>query len=348
MSTTKTIRASSRKNRVYVFRDFLCETYFANNANDNYLKAGDIVLDVAGGKGDLSWLLMNVDGLKSVVVDPRSLSSTSHLIRSVVWLEEHPEDAKERSIPHLPTHQPLAGLLPKILQQKTSRKERGVSTNNTEFLEPQHLQIKLDDDLTQALRCSYQQQDGDSKRNRKNAAACPEVWTKYWMRRQLNQNKDASTTSKVNNKSELFLPESERTSSTAPLPPIEDPVQAWNIFQSIKLILGFHPDQATEACLELAKILQIPLCIVPCCVFPSEFPDRTISVVVRGGPYEEPTTITTRVRTYEQFLQYLQEKQPKLRTATLTFHATETSRNIVLYTLPEDLQEKKDLGNHSV
>ena len=33
--------------------------------------AGTVVLDVAGGKGDLAWLLANADGADAVVADPR-------------------------------------------------------------------------------------------------------------------------------------------------------------------------------------------------------------------------------------------------------------------------------------
>jgi hypothetical protein len=69
-------RAFSRKNRVHVMRTFLLETY-----HGRFLNKGDIVLDVAGGKGDLSWLFKNIDGLDSIVVDPRVMSTHSHILR---------------------------------------------------------------------------------------------------------------------------------------------------------------------------------------------------------------------------------------------------------------------------
>ena len=86
-----------------------------------------------------------------------------------------------------------------------------------------------------------------------------------------------------------------------------------------KLVVGFHPDQATDYCIELAQILDVPFCIVPCCVFPSEFPNR----ILENGE---------RVRTYQQLIEYLKMKSPDVKSAHLDFHFTETAKNIVLYT----------------
>ena len=51
------------RHRVFYFREWLARTYGA--------LAGTVVLDVAGGKGDLAWLLANADGADAVVADPR-------------------------------------------------------------------------------------------------------------------------------------------------------------------------------------------------------------------------------------------------------------------------------------
>ena len=51
-----------RRDRVATFRDFVLQT-FPN--------VSGVVLDVAGGRGDLSWLFANADGIDAVVVDPR-------------------------------------------------------------------------------------------------------------------------------------------------------------------------------------------------------------------------------------------------------------------------------------
>jgi hypothetical protein len=53
------------------------------------------VLDVAGGKGDLSWLLLNHDGVDSCVVDPRRTDHTK-LERQAQWLLDNPKAAAEQ------------------------------------------------------------------------------------------------------------------------------------------------------------------------------------------------------------------------------------------------------------
>jgi len=348
------------------------------------------------------------------------------LIRSVHWLEQHPQEANQRAIPNLPTHQPLAALMPKITSRKEQRRnpcrhrKRGRDHHHhqqdeqslpprqeeeeEDFREPQHLQIKLDEEFIRALRGAMAEQASNptttttvvpaSANNTQGSAAadnntgCPECWHVFWKdkRNKLHDNNNttqpqeqssSSSSSSVFSTDACFLPPSERKTQGNPsstrqqegqrASPLVDPHQVWKLLHSIRLVLGFHPDQATEACMDLADILQVPVCIVPCCVFPSEFPHRTIleevlvetqqppqdraeasncatntSTNTMANPTDTTTTTTTktnretRVRTYSQLLHYLQQKLPKLRTATLSFHQTETSRNIVLYTLPED------------
>ena len=268
-------RAFSRKNRVYVFREFLLRTYGA------YLCKDSIVLDVAGGKGDLSWLLTNVDELDSVVADPR-ITKHAHLVKAITYLRKNPDEALLRSIPSQPTHQPLAALVPKLEGKEC-------------FQSPRHLRILVDAALVDAVRHYLETSDVDA-------------WLVYW--------KDAS----------------ERALAAQPLGYCEDDlpserqitnaVQALDVILSLRLIIGFHPDQATEPCMELATMLNVPFCICPCCVFPSEFPHR------RNAEGE-------RVQKYKQFVPYLQNKYQRILTDTLDFHETETARNIVLYTLPD-------------
>ena len=99
---SKSTRAFSRRNRVYTFREFIKRQFPS--------LTGVTVLDMAGGKGHLSWLLSNLDGADAIVTDPR-VTDHRHLIKSVAWLRSHPEEAKRRAVKGLPTHQPLAALL---------------------------------------------------------------------------------------------------------------------------------------------------------------------------------------------------------------------------------------------
>ena len=79
-------------------------------------------------------------------------------------------------------------------------------------------------------------------------------------------------------------------------------------------IVGLHPDQASEAIVDAALALGKPFAVVPCCVFPSTFPQRRL----RSGQH---------VRTYRGFLKYLRAKHPDIETARLPFEG----RNRVVF-----------------
>ena len=97
-------RAHSRKNNVFVFRTFL-STVFPNVLSSQSSSTAPVrvappkVLDVAGGKGDLAWLLSNVRGegeLNDVavfVIDPQQ-TNHSHLEKSVAYLVENKEEVR--------------------------------------------------------------------------------------------------------------------------------------------------------------------------------------------------------------------------------------------------------------
>ena len=80
------------------------------------------------------------------------------------------------------------------------------------------------------------------------------------------------------------------------------------------LVIGMHPDQATEPIVDLSLEFNKPFAVVPCCVFAHENPERRL----QDG--REP-------RSYEQFCQYLQEKNGNIKADTLDFKG----RNVVLF-----------------
>ena len=271
------VRASSRKNRVYVLREFLLETY------GDYLSPGDVVLDVAGGKGDLSWLLTNVHALTSIVVDPR-VTTHRHLVKSINYLRAHPEQARLRAIPNRPTHQPLAVLLPKL------------DCKGNDFVDPKHFRIRVDDTLVQAVSTV------------KSDPVAETEWKTYW-EAALKKGLDAD-----------MLGYKEEATETCNQ--VIDAFEAWSLLERCRLVVGFHPDQATDYCIDLALELGIPYCVVPCCVFPAEFPHRRL----QDG---------SRVRDYQGLLDYLKRKDSSMQMTSLSFHDTTTAKNTVLYTLPK-------------
>ncbi|EJK65276.1 hypothetical protein THAOC_13883 [Thalassiosira oceanica] len=77
------------------------------------------------------------------------------------------------------------------------------------------------------------------------------------------------------------------------------------------LLLGMHPDEPTEAIIDVALKHGLPFAVVPCCVFADLYPNRKLWSEEQGG--EIP------VRTYEQFIEYLLAKDKSLRIETLPF-----------------------------
>ena len=79
-------------------------------------------------------------------------------------------------------------------------------------------------------------------------------------------------------------------------------------------LVGMHPDECTEDILDMALRANKKVAIIPCCVFPSFFPLRTL----RDGRF---------VTSYDDFLRYLLEKDVRLQQATLPFDG----RNQVIF-----------------
>lgn len=301
-SNTNSTRANSRRNRVFVYRDFLLSTF------PQFLTAScsKNVLDVAGGRGDLSWLLHNIDGINSIIADPR-LPNHKSLIKSTMFLLDHPEEAAVRAVEGLPTHQPLATLLPRLMDRCDGR-----------LSSPLHLRMHVDNNLVETLRkvCNNTQ----SKEEEEDKIM---IWNEYWQKeKQREPNKTVyggtAPQTKTQNNNQHGVSSSNRPQQIA------DARAALGIFKSLDYISGFHPDQATEAAIDLALFLKVPFSIVPCCVFPSEFPNRQLN--------------GTKVKSHSQLIDYLCMKHEKIRKGALQFVDDEkgTAKNVVLYMLKED------------
>jgi hypothetical protein len=88
-------------------------------------------------------------------------------------------------------------------------------------------------------------------------------------------------------------------------------VQAWfgpdlwgtpgwqRLFSDCSLVVGLHPDQATEPILDFAVQQRLPFAIMPCCVFPRLFPDRRL---------QQPDGSLVPVSSYEQLVAYLLQR----------------------------------------
>jgi hypothetical protein len=91
-----------------------------------------------------------------------------------------------------------------------------------------------------------------------------------------------------------------------------------DVVQNASLLVGMHADGATEAIVNVALELQRPFVVVPCCVFPRLFAERTI---------QQQDGSMVQVRTHEQFCQYLLQKDPRLVSVVLPFEG----RNVAIW-----------------
>lgn len=95
----------------------------------------------------------------------------------------------------------------------------------------------------------------------------------------------------------------------------QNDVDEWRpVVQQSSCLVGLHPDECTEDILDVALRHEKSCAIVPCCVFPSLFPDREL----KDGK---------KVIEYDSFLEYLLEKDDRLKIKTLGFKG----RNKVIY-----------------
>ena len=81
------------------------------------------------------------------------------------------------------------------------------------------------------------------------------------------------------------------------------------------LVIGMHPDEATDAIVQGAVAARLPFAVVPCCVFARRFTFRR----VRGRA----------CTTHEDLCDYLQALAPGSRRAVLPF----AGKNVVIYHL---------------
>lgn len=242
-------RANSRRNRVYVYRDFLLSTFshlLASSPSSPSLSSsvGDAsaasitVLDVAGGRGDLSWILRNVDGVNSIIADPR-IPNHKSLIKSTEFLLAHPDEAAVRAVEGLTTHQPLAKLLPRLMDNCDGN-----------LSSPHHLRMHIDNNLVETMiRVLSKTHSQEEERM--------VIWNEFWQQEKfrIESNKvvfGGTTASQQTQK------QNHTDDSLKKLGQITDSKHALDVLTSLDYIFGFHPDQATEAAIDLALFLKLP------------------------------------------------------------------------------------------
>jgi len=79
--------------------------------------------------------------------------------------------------------------------------------------------------------------------------------------------------------------------------------------------VGIHPDQAVDAIVDAALALEVSFFVVPCCVYSRAMSFRKL------GDNQKPVT------SYEELLDYLQNKHPDIQREVLPFEG----KNVCLF-----------------
>ena len=92
--------------------------------------------------------------------------------------------------------------------------------------------------------------------------------------------------------------------------------------EQCSMVVGMHPDEATDAIVDFALLHDKPFAVVPCCVFPKRFSHRRLA----NGE---------AVTTWEQYCEHIMQRDPRIRSTELPFDG----RNRVLYRLPPGVDD---------
>ena len=98
-------------------------------------------------------------------------------------------------------------------------------------------------------------------------------------------------------------------------------------------LVGLHPDECTEDILDAALRYKKSVAIMPCCVFPTLFSGRRLRLDVNDDwNWDRDNDIinnrgSKEVHTYDEFVEFLLQKDPRLVCETLPFEG----KNRVIY-----------------
>ena len=307
--------------RVAILRSFLAEELAKNGIPDLSTYR---VLDVAGGKGELAFQLLNLNNVSTChVIDPRPLSLKKFQKRLSKGFYHRSQ-----------------GILQHDVVRSRTEPERPVD----------QLRCFFSSELWEEETTNQDQYEKQKERFFKNCyKAKGWVWpppAKYNEHASCGKNydddRDDLPTETEQELANLSIEDDSRKSAAASSLGI-DFESASSIVKTADLVVGMHPDQAVDAIVDLALYQNISFFVVPCCVFWREFRHRRVRVPVgdeeTSGSDLETATRMKPVTTYQELIDYLQAKSPDIKQKVLPFEG----RNICLYRVvpPQKLQEEE-------
>jgi len=277
----------------------------------DYLQTG-FIIDVAGGKGELSFELENLNNLRCVVWDPRPLKLTRYARKHRFGfytaneiLNKYNVGCKDKDeAPSLPLH--MRSFFEVPLLALDCYKSSPIDYNcRPVILEDEELFQKglLKGYATEWTPKGFKHEDDD-------------------------QFDDNAVDDDIIDDIEIDDIESRKCSGceyAGVHRDITDLEEARTILNSCSCIVGLHPDQGAEHILRYAISNNKPCAIIPCCVYSKSFPKR------RSASGELVTS-------YSDLVQYLLSLSPNVHATQLDFEG----KNVLVYFLPDSIQPLRD------
>jgi len=230
--------------RALIFCRWLVHTF-----GKDYLNSGTGVLDVAGGKGEISLFLTHMFGIRSTVVEPKVRKDKSYQRRNLMEVIQKELDIEAGG----------DGRFYKRIALSSSTGQISVPCHPDPESSGDGARENINDD-----GCEVEEHDqGTIKKERK---------------RLKKQQRDQFVVPRLNTLLDSQFEE-----------------HHGDMLEGASILIGMHPDQATEPIVDMALKHKKPFAVVPCCVFGQENPHRRLS---NGG----------EVNTTLDLIQYLMEK----------------------------------------
>ena len=326
-------RKKRNQNFATKFKNWLVEKY----GMDNLIESN--ILDIAGGKGELSFEMLYLVGVQSsTVIDPRILNvvemykklrsgkyiantlyhkyiSTDRLSK-LISLQQRQRNTRSDNI-NLSQSDLLKDMtLNRILHLKMFFNEKtidwydkmaDININNTSFNNNNN---NNDHDNDKIRNCKVL--FGEFLTATENTILVGETGKIQEYKKRVSKDEMV-----FNNKLLKDMNVTKKTASSSKLiDKIIDGFNAFNIMKKCNLILGLHCDGAAEHIIDFALKYNIKFAIIPCCTCSKDFPNRKLNGKL--------------VKSYDDLLEYLRNKDKRINMGVIKSFA-EGSKNKVLY-----------------
>ena len=332
------------RNKAGDFRRWLVDTFGFDT-----LSSGEGILDVAGGKGELAFELQNISGIPVTVVDPRPMRLDRYVrrFRSGIYHRNQSQVASKLRRPQTsslsaPTH--LRMFLHKgVFDPLATKETRRAATMESYALA--HATRWSRRGLVETESAPARDIPGDipARVNLDEAYRVPGAPVRHktmFTRAQPSTDSSASVDlpivikQDVMNEDETYecddvsTPVDEDRDAAAMEPIAMDSAETAatceRVLSGCSVVVGLHPDQATDAAVDFALAHGKPFAVVPCCTYARDFPHR------RRPPGPGRPKGGGPVTTHAHLVEYLLAKAPGvIKCETLPFEG----KNVVVYSL---------------